>query len=148
MANKREDSKLKIAKDAITQDWKRRQGKIGSLIGNQWLLTPISITDGILIAFLTPKRLNFSDSSTESLSIWKAKRPFDNSTRRRTWNILSRKENFKLYFRKKCNFRISKKIMVIRFGECLSAIHFFWTHELNFYCEKKWNIPKWYWWQT
>ena len=104
MANKREDSKLKIAKDAITQDWKRRQGKIGSLIGNQWLLTPISITDGILIAFLTPKRLNFSDSSTESLSIWKAKRPFDNSTRRRTWNILSRKENF---------------------GECLSAIHFF-----------------------
>ena len=33
MANKREDSKLKIAKDAITQDWKRRQGKFDSLIG-------------------------------------------------------------------------------------------------------------------
>ena len=30
MANKREDSKLKIAKDAITQDWKRRQGKFDS----------------------------------------------------------------------------------------------------------------------
>ena len=33
MANKREDSKLKIAKDAITQDWKRRQGKFDTLIG-------------------------------------------------------------------------------------------------------------------
>ena len=34
MANKREDSKLKITKDAITQDWKRRQGYFSSLIGN------------------------------------------------------------------------------------------------------------------
>ena len=149
MANKREDSKLKIAKDAITQDWKRRQGKIGSLIGNQWLLTPISITDGILIAFLTPKRLNFSDPSTESLSIWKAKRPFDNSTRRRTWNILSRKENFKLYFRNfisetlfPCNFRISKKIMVIRFGECLSAIHFFLNSWIELLLRKKMEHTK------
>ena len=85
-------------------------------------------------SLLTPKRLNFSYSSTESLSIWKAKRPFDNSTRRRTWHILSRKEIFKLNCAK-CNSWISKKIMVIRFRECLSAINF-WNSWIKLYCEK------------